>query len=70
MGCYDRSVTTEAKAPVSEGDVVAGKYRIERYLGSGGMGVVMAARHLALGEPVALKFVTEGRAATGRPWAA
>jgi serine/threonine-protein kinase len=61
MGCYDRSVTTDAKAPVQEGDVVAGKYRIERHLGSGGMGVVMAARHLALGEPVALKFVTEGR---------
>ncbi len=61
MGCYDRDVTPEAKAPVQEGEVVAGKYRIERYLGSGGMGVVMAARHLALGEPVALKFVTEGR---------
>jgi serine/threonine-protein kinase len=54
-------VTLDAKAPVQEGEVVAGKYRIERYLGSGGMGVVMAARHLALGEPVALKFVTEGR---------
>lgn len=44
-----------------EGDVVAGKYRIERQIGSGGMGVVMAARHLQLGEPVALKFVTESR---------
>ncbi len=54
-------MTLDAKAPVQEGEVVAGKYRIERYLGSGGMGVVMAARHLALGEPVALKFVTEGR---------
>jgi eukaryotic-like serine/threonine-protein kinase len=54
-------VTTDPKAPVQEGDVVAGKYRIEGHLGSGGMGVVMAARHLTLGEPVALKFVTEGR---------
>ena len=54
-------MTPDAKAPVQEGEVVAGKYRIERFLGSGGMGVVMAARHLTLGEPVALKFVTEGR---------
>jgi serine/threonine protein kinase len=54
-------VTTDAKAPVAEGDVVAGKYRIERQIGSGGMGVVMAARHLQLGEPVALKFVTTAR---------
>ncbi len=52
---------TDSKAPVVEGDVVAGKYRIERQIGSGGMGVVMAARHLQLGEPVALKFVTESR---------
>jgi len=44
-------------APVREGDVVAGKYRIERTIGVGGMGYVVAARHLALGEPVALKFV-------------
>jgi eukaryotic-like serine/threonine-protein kinase len=54
-------VPPDPKAPVQEGDVVAGKYRIEGHLGSGGMGVVMAARHLTLGEPVALKFVTEGR---------
>jgi len=43
--------------PVREGDVVAGKYRIERTIGVGGMGYVVAARHLALGESVALKFV-------------
>lgn len=54
-------MTSDAKGPVQPGDVVAGKYRIERELGAGGMGVVMAARHLTLDEPVALKFVTDGR---------
>ena len=44
-------------APVLEGDVLAGKYRVERVLGAGGMGVVVAARHLQLDQLVALKFV-------------
>lgn len=43
--------------PVQEGDVLAGKYRVERVLGAGGMGVVVAAAHLTLGERVAIKFL-------------
>jgi len=39
------------------GTVVAGKYRLESQLGTGGMGVVMAATHVHLGTPVALKFL-------------
>ena len=39
------------------GDVLAGKYRIERILGVGGMGVVVAATHLQLDEQVAIKFL-------------
>ena len=46
----------EARAP-RPGDVVGGKYIVERVIGSGGMGVVVAARHLQLGERVALKFL-------------
>jgi eukaryotic-like serine/threonine-protein kinase len=42
---------------VRTGEVVAGKFRIERVLGQGGMGVVVAATHLQLDEIVALKFL-------------
>ena len=40
------------------GDVLAAKYRVERVLGSGGMGVVVEATHLQLDQRVALKFMT------------
>ncbi len=39
------------------GEVLLGKYRIERELGRGGMGYVVAARHLELGELVAIKMI-------------
>ena len=44
-------------SPVRIGEVVAGKYRVQRMIGRGGIGVVFAAHHLALDEPVALKFI-------------
>jgi serine/threonine-protein kinase len=46
-----------AVTDVREGDVLAGKYRVERVLGAGGMGVVVAAHHVQLDERVALKFL-------------
>lgn len=42
---------------VQEGDLLAGKYRIERKIGEGGMGRVVVARHLELDERVAIKFL-------------
>ncbi len=44
-------------APVLPGETFAGKYRVERVLGHGGMGIVVAARHLELEERVAVKFL-------------
>ncbi|HEU4408892.1 MAG TPA: protein kinase [Polyangiaceae bacterium] len=44
-------------AAVREGDIVAQRYRIERMLGVGGMGVVMAATHTVLHEKVAIKLL-------------
>jgi serine/threonine-protein kinase len=39
------------------GEVFAGKYAIEAVVGRGGMGVVLAARHLELEERVAIKLI-------------
>ena len=44
-------------SPVKQGDILAGKYRVERVLGVGGMGVVVAATHLDLFELRAIKFM-------------
>ncbi|HEY5935912.1 MAG TPA: serine/threonine-protein kinase [Kofleriaceae bacterium] len=42
------------------GDVIAGKYEVERVLGEGGMGLVVAARHRTHGTTVAIKVLKEG----------
>jgi serine/threonine-protein kinase len=40
------------------GEVLAQKYRVESVVGAGGMGVVVSARHLQLGQVVAIKLLT------------
>jgi serine/threonine-protein kinase len=63
-------VTSNAQPPtapaahVTPGTLLAGKYRVERVLGQGGMGVVVEARHLQLDERVALKFLLSEYAQT------
>lgn len=46
-----------AASDVRPGQVVAGKYRLQRLLGAGGMGVVFAAHHLQLQKTVAIKLL-------------
>jgi eukaryotic-like serine/threonine-protein kinase len=55
-------------APVQEGDLLAGKYRVEKVLGFGGMGVVVSAFRGDLEQRVAVKFLSQ--AAAERPDAA
>jgi len=47
----------EGAPRVAVGDIVAGKYCVERVLGQGAMGVVVAARHEDLGQKVAIKLL-------------
>src|SRR5262245_50402700 len=40
-----------------EGQVVGGKYKVGKLIGSGGMGTVWLGQHMALGTRVAIKFI-------------
>lgn len=73
-----RMLASKPIAALAPGTVISGKYRVEQAIGAGGMGAVVAARHLDLNTIVAIKvllpsasnneeamtrFVREGRAA-------
>jgi serine/threonine-protein kinase len=51
------NATEGSRYPLA-GEVVDGKYRIDRMLGEGGMGAVAGAFHLLRKAPVALKFIS------------
>jgi serine/threonine-protein kinase len=69
MGGDHKSASDATAPPASErdddelfglpsvGTTIAGKYLVERVIGAGGMGVVVAARHRRLGGLVAIKFL-------------
>ena len=44
-------------SPCEDRLVLLGKYRVDRILGAGGIGVIVAAHHLQLDERVAIKFL-------------
>lgn len=45
------------KDSLAPGTVIDGKFRLEKVIGEGAVGVVMKAQHLLLGTPVAMKFL-------------
>jgi serine/threonine-protein kinase len=64
LATWDAHTSSEGRVltedgSVQAGEVIAGKFQVERVLGEGGMGYVVAARHLQLGQMVALKFIKE-----------
>jgi len=50
-------LTAEPSASPSVGEVIAGKYRLESIIGTGGMGKVFSATHVGLGQRVAIKVL-------------
>src|ERR1051325_3960383 len=47
--------------PMTVGSIVGGRFRIDRLLGAGGMGIVVAATHLELGNRIAIKFMRDDK---------
>jgi len=55
----------ESELPVPVGELLAGRYVVERIFAEGGMGIVCLGRHAQLEQPVAIKFLRQ--ALTGKP---
>jgi eukaryotic-like serine/threonine-protein kinase len=59
----DGVVVRNLGSSVLPGDLIAGKYRVERVLASGGMGMVLTAYHESLDQRVAIKLMQPALAA-------
>ena len=59
-------VQQDPSPSVTSGMLLAGKYRVERLLGEGGMGVVLAATNEALRQKVAIKLLRSGALANAK----
>ncbi len=55
----------ETELPVPEGELLGGRYLVERIFAEGGMGIVCLGRHTQLEQPVAIKFLRHALA--GKP---
>lgn len=53
------SNSSDFHCPYPVGSIIADKYRVEKVLGKGGMGIVLAARHIKLDEAVAIKLMLQ-----------
>jgi serine/threonine protein kinase len=51
------SLNSSESVAFAAGTILADTYRLEELIGHGGMGYVVAAKHLASGQPVAVKFL-------------
>ncbi|MDI1448040.1 serine/threonine-protein kinase [Polyangium sp. 6x1] len=59
------STDSAPKIPAEPGDVIADKYRVERVIGKGGMGLVVEAHHMTLPQRVAIKILLPEAAKQG-----
>ncbi|HEX3854716.1 MAG TPA: hypothetical protein VHW01_27330, partial [Polyangiaceae bacterium] len=56
-GVWQADEGPESEPPVPEGELLGGRYLVERIFAEGGMGIVCFGRHMQLEQPVAIKFL-------------
>jgi serine/threonine protein kinase len=56
-----RGTTTHSQPPLEANTILAGRYRVDRMVASGGFGTVYAGRHLVLSAPIAIKVLRTDR---------